>query len=166
MTTHTQRQAITYIDGKLDDNASAKLSIVVGRFNGFVVESLLEGALDALLRHGVQGKNITIIHAPAAFELPLVAQAQAQSGQYHAIIVLGAVIRGSTPHFDFVANESAKGLAAIALAHNIPVINGILTTDNIEQAIERAGTKAGNKGYDAAMTALEMISLLKQLTLK
>lgn len=159
----TQKNDVVHIDGDLHHNVDAKICIVVGRFNGFVVESLVEGALDALIRHGVQGKNITIVRVPGAFELPLIAQAQAKSAKFDAIIVLGAVIRGSTPHFDFVANESAKGLSQIALTHNIPVINGILTTDNIEQAIERAGTKAGNKGYDAGMTALEMISVLTKL---
>lgn len=158
-----QKNNIIQIDGDLHQNTAAKICIVVGRFNGFVVESLVEGALDALIRHGVQGENITIVRAPGAFELPLIAQAQAKSAKFDAIIVLGAVIRGSTPHFDFVANESAKGLSQIALAHSIPVINGILTTDSIEQAIERAGTKAGNKGYDAGVTALEMISVLAQL---
>ncbi len=159
----TQKNDVVHIDGDLHHSVDAKICIVVGRFNGFVVESLVEGALDALIRHGVQGKNITIVRVPGAFELPLIAQAQAKSAKFDAIIVLGAVIRGSTPHFDFVANESAKGLSQIALTHNIPVINGILTTDNIEQAIERAGTKAGNKGYDAGMTALEMISVLTKL---
>lgn len=158
-----EKNAITQIDGTLNNLTTAKIGIVVGRFNGFVVESLVNGALDALIRHGITGKNITIVRVPGAFELPLTAQKLAKSGKFDALIVLGAVIRGSTPHFDFVANESAKGLAAIALNFDLPVINGILTTDNIEQAIERAGTKAGNKGYDAGMTALEMISILKQL---
>lgn len=158
-----QKNAITHIDGALHQNADAKIAIAVGRFNGFVVESLVEGALDALIRHGVAGQNITIVRVPGAFELPLTAQRLAKSNKFNAIVVLGAVIRGSTPHFDFVANESAKGLSHIALTYDIPVINGILTTDNIEQAIERAGTKAGNKGYDAGVTAIEMMSVLKQL---
>lgn len=158
-----EKSAITHIDGTLNDNTSAKVAIVVGRFNGFVVESLVEGALDALIRHGVAGQNITIVRVPGAFELPLTVQRLAKSNKFDAIVVLGAVIRGSTPHFDFVANESAKGLSHIALNYDIPVINGILTTDNIEQAIERAGTKAGNKGYDAGVTAIEMMSVLKQL---
>lgn len=158
-----EKSAITHIDGTLNDNTSAKVAIVVGRFNGFVVESLVEGALDALIRHGVAGQNITIVRVPGAFELPLTAQRLAKSNKFNAIVVLGAVIRGSTPHFDFVANESAKGLSHIALNYDIPVINGILTTDNIEQAIERAGTKAGNKGYDAGVTAIEMMSVLRQL---
>lgn len=159
----TQKNAVKHIDGNLHHNDHAKIAIVVGRFNGFVVESLVEGALDALIRHGVKGENITVVRVPGAFELPLTAQTLAKKGSFDALIVLGAVIRGSTPHFDFVANESAKGLSQIALQHQLPVINGILTTDTIEQAIERAGTKAGNKGYDAGMTALEMIAILKAI---
>lgn len=159
----SQKAAITHIDGTLHTVTDARIGIVVGRFNGFVVESLVDGALDALIRHGILGEHITIVRVPGAFELPLIAQKMAAQNQYDALIVLGAVIRGSTPHFDFVANESAKGLAQVAMNSGIPVINGILTTDNIEQAIERAGTKAGNKGYDAGMTALEMISVLKSL---
>ncbi|MDO4250781.1 MAG: 6,7-dimethyl-8-ribityllumazine synthase [Moraxella sp.] len=162
-TFQAQKNAITHIDGTLHTNETAKIGIIVGRFNGFVVESLVDGALDALIRHGIQGDNITIVRVPGAFELPLIAKKMAQKGGYDALIVLGAVIRGSTPHFDFVANESAKGLAQVSLSFELPVINGILTTDNIEQAIERAGTKAGNKGYDAGMTALEMISILNSL---
>ncbi|PID46117.1 MAG: 6,7-dimethyl-8-ribityllumazine synthase [Proteobacteria bacterium] len=140
----------------------ARYGIAVGRFNGFVVESLLEGAVDALVRHGVDRSDIEITRVPGAFELPLMAQHMAQSNKYDAIIALGAVIRGSTPHFDIVANESAKGLSTVALNSGLPVINGILTTDSIEQAIERCGTKAGNKGADAALTALEMVSLIKK----
>lgn len=141
----------------------AKLAIVVGRFNGFIGESLLQAALDTLQRAGIKDSDITVSHVPGAFEMPLVVQKFAQSGKYDAIIGLGAVIRGSTPHFDFVAGENAKALSSLALQYSIPVINGVLTTDNIEQAIERAGTKAGNKGADAAMTAMEMISLLRKL---
>ena len=141
----------------------ARLAIVVGRFNGFIVDSLLQGALDTLQRAGIEGKNITVSHVPGAFEMPLVVQKYAKSGDYDAIIGLGAVIRGSTPHFDFVAGENAKALSSLALQHSIPVINGVLTTDSIEQAIERAGTKAGNKGAEAAMTAMEMISLLRKI---
>ena len=158
-----QRADITHIDGSLIDNNDARIGIVVGRFNGFVVESLVDGAIDALLRHGVQGSNITVIRVPGAFELPLTAQRAAESDRFDAIIALGAVIRGSTPHFDFVANEATKGLSNVATDYNIPVINGVLTTDSIEQAIERAGTKAGNKGSEAAMVALEMIAVLSQL---
>ena len=164
MTTFTeQKNAITHIEGALHDNQALKIGIAVGRFNGFLVESLVQGALDALLRHGVLGQNITVVRVPGAFELPLTAKRMAQSGKFDAIVVLGAIIRGSTPHFDIVASESAKGLSHVALHHDIPVINGILTTENIEQTIERAGTKAGNKGYDAAMTAIEMVSTLKAI---
>lgn len=161
----TQKAAVTHIDGALHENQNLKIAIAVGRFNGFLVESLVEGALDALLRHGVQGENITVVRVPGAFELPLTAKKLATSGKFDAIVVLGAIIRGSTPHFDIVASESAKGLSKVALDHNIPVINGILTTENIEQTIERAGTKAGNKGYEAAMTAIEMVSVLKDIWL-
>ncbi|APZ44745.1 6,7-dimethyl-8-ribityllumazine synthase [Acidihalobacter ferrooxydans] len=141
----------------------ARFGIVLARFNGFIVERLLEGALDALKRHGVAESAIEVVRVPGAFELPLTAQVMAQGGRYTALIALGAVIRGATPHFDYVAGESAKGLAGVALASGLPVINGVLTTNTIEQAIERAGTKVGNKGWDAAMTALEMVSLFKQL---
>lgn len=158
-----QRNDIIQIDGNLHENTDARIGIVVARFNGFVVESLVDGACDALLRHGVTGSNISIIRVPGAFELPLVAQRAAESDHFDAIIALGAVIRGSTPHFDFVAAESAKGLGRVAIDYNIPVINGVLTTDSIEQAIERSGTKAGNKGAEAAMVALEMIAVLNQL---
>lgn len=141
----------------------ARYGIIVSRFNGFVVESLLAGALDALKRQGVSEKNISVVRVPGAFEIPVTATKMAQSGNYDAIIALGAIIRGATPHFDIVANESAKGLSSVALNSGLPVINGILTTDTIEQSIERAGTKAGNKGAEAAMGAIEMISVLKQL---
>lgn len=143
--------------------AKARIAIVVGRFNGFIVDSLLSGALDTLARSGVSRSDITVSHVPGAFEMPLVVQKYAEKGQFDAIIGLGAVIRGSTPHFDFVAGENAKALASLALKYNIPVINGVLTTDTIEQAIERAGTKAGNKGAEAAMAAMEMISLLRKI---
>jgi 6,7-dimethyl-8-ribityllumazine synthase len=143
--------------------SNAKIAIVVGRFNGFIVDSLLTGALDTLNRSGVTPSDITVSHVPGAFEMPLVIQKYAESGQFDAIIGLGAVIRGSTPHFDFVAGENAKALASLALKFNLPVINGVLTTDTIEQAIERAGTKAGNKGAEAAMAAMEMISLLSKI---
>jgi 6,7-dimethyl-8-ribityllumazine synthase len=143
--------------------SNAKIAIVVGRFNGFIVDSLLTGALDTLNRAGVTASDITVSHVPGAFEMPLIIQKYAESGQFDAIIGLGAVIRGSTPHFDFVAGENAKALASLALKFNLPVINGVLTTDTIEQAIERAGTKAGNKGAEAAMAAMEMISLLSKI---
>lgn len=141
-----------------------RFAIVVARFNGYIVESLLDGAMDVLVRHGVAASDITVVRVPGAFELPVTVQALAQSGDYSAVIALGAVIRGSTPHFDIVANESAKGLSAIALDHGMPIINGILTTENIEQTIERAGTKAGNKGAEAAMSAIEMVNIFKQLS--
>ena len=141
----------------------ARIAIVVGRFNGFIVDSLLSGALDTLTRAGIQPGDITVSHVPGAFEMPLVVQKYAESGNFEAVIGLGAVIRGSTPHFDYVAGENAKALASLALKFNLPVINGVLTTDTIEQAIERAGTKAGNKGAEAAMVAMEMISLLRKI---
>ena len=140
-----------------------RFAIVVARFNGFLVDSLLAAAMDTFLRHGVAPSDITVVKVPGAFELPVVVQNLAQSGNYSAIVALGAVIRGATPHFDIVANESAKGLSAIALDHGMPIINGILTTDSIEQTIERAGTKAGNKGGEAAATAIEMASIFQQL---
>ncbi len=143
--------------------STGKIAIVVGRFNGFIVDSLLTGAIDTLERAGITQSNITVSHVPGAFEMPLVMQKYAESGKFDAIIGLGAVIRGSTPHFDFVAGENAKALAGLALKFGLPVINGVLTTDTIEQAIERAGTKAGNKGAEAAMAAMEMISLLKKI---
>ena len=142
-------------------NANARYAITVGRFNSFVVESLLSGALDALKRHGVTDDNITVVRAPGAWELPLVAKKLIATGKYDAVIALGAVIRGGTPHFDFVAGECAKGLGVVSLDSDIPVSFGVLTVDSIEQAIERSGTKAGNKGADAAMVAIEMISLLR-----
>jgi 6,7-dimethyl-8-ribityllumazine synthase len=150
------------IEGSLQ-YTKGKFAIVCARFNGFVVESLLAGAVDMLKRSGVAESDITVVKTPGAFEIPVVVQGLAHSGNYNAIIALGAVIRGATPHFDIVANESAKGLSAIALDHGIPVINGILTTDTIEQSIERAGTKAGNKGAEAAAGAIEMVNLMDQL---
>ena len=142
---------------------NATFAIVVARFNSFIVDSLQAGAIDALIRHGVSEKNITIIKVPGAFELPMIAKQAASSGKFSAIIALGAVIRGSTPHFDYVAGECAKGLGQVGMTHDLPVVFGVLTVDTIEQAIERAGTKAGNKGADAAMTALELCSLLRKL---
>lgn len=140
-----------------------RFALVVGRFNSFVVESLVEGAVDALVRHGIRKEDITIIRVPGAFEIPLATLKAAQRDEYSAIIALGAVIRGSTPHFDFVAGECAKGLGVVGLDTGLPVINGVLTTDSIEQAIERSGTKAGNKGSEAALTAIEMVNLLKAI---
>lgn len=142
---------------------TARFGIVVARFNSFVVEELLSGAVDALKRHGVNENNITVIRVPGAFEMPLATKKAAESGNFDALITLGAVIRGGTPHFDYVAGECASGIGKIALDSNIPVAFGVLTTDTIEQAIERSGTKAGNKGADAAMSALEMVSLMRNL---
>ena len=150
------------IDGDLVVD-KARIAIVVGRFNGFIVESLLAAALDTLRRAGIDGDDVTVSHVPGALEIPLVVQRYAAAGKHDAVIALGAVIRGATPHFDIVAGESAKALSSLALQHSVPVINAILTTDTIEQAIERAGTKAGNKGADAAMSAMEMISLLRKI---
>lgn len=154
---------ITYIEGNFQAT-DACYAIIVGRFNSFITESLLKGALDTLKRHGVNEEKITVVWAPGAYELPLVAQQLANSKKYQAIIALGAVIRGGTPHFDFVAGECAKGLAMVGLQYNLPVSFGVLTVDTIEQAIERAGTKAGNKGVEATLSALEMVSLLHHLT--
>jgi 6,7-dimethyl-8-ribityllumazine synthase len=153
---------IKTIEGKLTPN-DGRYAIVVGRWNAFVVESLLEGAVDSLMRHGVKESNITIIRAPGAVEIPLVVKKAAASGKYDAVIALGAVIRGGTPHFEYVAGECVKGLSNIALQYDIPVAFGVLTVDTIEQAIERSGTKAGNKGEEAAMSAFEMVALLKEM---
>jgi 6,7-dimethyl-8-ribityllumazine synthase len=149
-------------EGKLVSNG-LKYGIVAGRFNEFIVSKLVSGALDALKRHGADDSEIEIAWVPGAFEIPLIAQKMAESGKYDAVITLGAVIRGSTPHFDYVANEVSKGVAAIALKTGVPVIFGVLTTDTIEQAVERAGTKAGNKGWDAAVTAIEMANLTRAI---
>lgn len=141
----------------------AKIGIVAGRFNEFIVSKLLGGAEDGLVRHGVMSDDIELAWVPGAFEIPLVAKKMAESRRYDAVICLGAVIKGSTPHFDYVSSEVSKGVATVAMNTDVPVIFGVLTTDNLEQAIERAGTKAGNKGFEAAVTAIEMINLLKQL---
>ncbi len=153
---------ITTYEGRLT-TGPAKYAIITARFNSFIVNSLLSGALDSLIRSGVSESDITIVKVPGAYEMPLAAKKLAESGNYDGIIALGAVIRGSTPHFDFVAGESSKGLASVSLSTGIPVANGVLTTDSIEQAIERAGTKAGNKGSEAAHTAIEMVDLLGML---
>jgi 6,7-dimethyl-8-ribityllumazine synthase len=154
--------SINTISGDFNSQA-ARFAVVAGRFNSFIVDHLVNGAVDTLLRHGVQDKGIDVVHAPGAFEIPLVAQRLAISKQYDAIIAVGCVIRGATPHFEYVAGECAKGIAAVALKFDIPVALGVLTVDSIEQAVERAGTKAGNKGAEAALSALEMVSLLKRL---
>ncbi|WP_071394525.1 6,7-dimethyl-8-ribityllumazine synthase [Bacillus tuaregi] len=140
-----------------------KIAIVVARFNEFINSKLLSGAEDALKRHGIQDEDVTIYWVPGAFEIPLTAQKLAEKGEYDAVITLGSVIRGATPHFDFVSNEVAKGVAHAGMQTGVPVIFGVLTTDSIEQAIERAGTKAGNKGYDAAMTAIELANLYREI---
>src|SRR5512136_2320554 len=151
-----------FIEGKLDAGG-LRFGIIVGRFNSFISERLLEGALDALTRHGAADKGIDVMRVPGAFEIPLAAQKMAGTGKYDALICLGAVIRGSTPHFDYVAAEVAKGAAQVSLKSGLPIAFGVLTTDSIEQAIERAGTKAGNKGFEAAMTAIETAQLFKEL---
>ena len=153
---------IKQIDGVFT-SADARYAIVASRFNSFIVEQLVQGAIDALRRHGVKDEHITVVRVPGAAELPLVCQKLAASKKQDAVIALGAVIRGATYHFEVVAGESAKGLSQVALTAGIPIINGVLTTDTIEQSIERAGTKAGNKGADAAMAAIEMLSVLKQI---
>jgi 6,7-dimethyl-8-ribityllumazine synthase len=150
------------IEGSLQANGG-KYAIVVGRWNAFVVESLLNGAVDSLTRHGVPEEDITIVRCPGAFEIPLTVKKVAKTQRFDAIIALGAVIRGGTPHFEFVANECVKGLSHVNLDEEIPVSFGVLTVDTIEQAIERSGTKAGNKGEEAAMAAFEMVSLFKKL---
>lgn len=151
-----------FFDGQLQAEGK-KFGIVLARFNSFIAERLLEGAIDTLLRSGADGNNIEVARVPGAYEIPLVAQKMAKSGRYDAVICLGVVIRGATPHFDYVAGEAAKGIAQVSLDSGIPILFGVLTTDTIEQAIERAGSKAGNKGADCAIAAVEMISLLKQL---
>jgi 6,7-dimethyl-8-ribityllumazine synthase len=143
--------------------SGAKFGIAVARFNSFIVESLVEGAIDCLKRHGAKAEDLEVVRVPGAFELPLVVQRMAAGGKYDAIIALGAVIRGGTPHFEYVAGECTKGLAQVSMQHNLPVAFGVLTVDTIDQAIERAGTKAGNKGAEAAMSAIEMVNVLKQL---
>lgn len=151
---------------KIEGNLQAgnhKFGIIVGRFNEFIGSKLLDGSLDALKRHGASEENIEIAWTPGAFEIPLVAKKMAKTKKYDAIICLGAVIRGATPHFDYVSAEVSKGIAHVTLETEVPVIFGILTTDSIEQAIERAGTKSGNKGFDVAVTAIEMVNLVKTI---
>jgi 6,7-dimethyl-8-ribityllumazine synthase len=151
------------ISGQLDATGH-NVAIVVGRFNSFIGERLVEGAIDALVRHGARDADIDVVRVPGAFEIPLATQKLATGAKkYDSIICLGAVIRGATPHFDYVSNEVTKGVASVSLATGVPVAFGVLTTDTIEQAIERAGTKAGNKGFEAATTAIEMVNLFKSL---
>lgn len=140
-----------------------KIGIVVARFNEFITSKLLGGALDGLKRHNVSENDIDVAWVPGAFEIPLIAKKMASSGKYDAVICLGAVIRGATSHYDYVCNEVSKGIASVSLNSDIPVMFGVVTTDNIEQAIERAGTKAGNKGYDCALGAIEMVNLIRNI---
>lgn len=151
------------IEGSLVTDAADRFVIVAGRFNHFVVDSLVQGALDTLRRHGITDQAVTIVKVPGAYEMPLVVKTVAEKIKPTAIIALGAVIRGGTPHFDFVAGECSSGLAGVAVQTDIPVAFGVLTVDSIEQAIERSGTKAGNKGEEATLSALEMVSLLRQI---
>nr|WP_149265135.1 6,7-dimethyl-8-ribityllumazine synthase [Deferribacter autotrophicus] len=153
---------IKILEGKYD-GSGLKVAIVASRFNDFVVKSLVAGAVDALVRHNVDENDIVVYKVPGAFEIPPVAKKLANSKKYDAVIALGAVIRGGTPHFDYVANEVSKGIAKVAYDTEVPVIFGVLTTDTIEQAIERAGTKAGNKGAEAALSALELVNLMKMI---
>lgn len=150
------------LEGKFKGEGK-KFAIIGSRFNEFITSKLIGGAMDALLRHEVKNEDITTIWVPGAYEIPMIAKKAAQSGKYDAIICVGAVIRGATTHYDYVCNEVAKGIAHVSLETGVPVMFGVLTTENIEQAIERAGTKAGNKGYDCAMGALEMIDLIDQM---
>ena len=154
---------INLVEGKVVAPEGMKVGIVAARFNEIIVNKLLGGAVDGLVRHGVEEENITAAWVPGAFEIPLTAQKMAQSGKYDAVICLGTVIRGSTTHYDYVCNEAAKGIGAVSLQTGVPVIFGVLTTENIEQAIERAGTKAGNKGSECALGAIEMVNVLKAL---
>jgi 6,7-dimethyl-8-ribityllumazine synthase len=151
------------IEGKLVVPAGARFAIVASRFNHFIVDRLVEGALDALRRHGADPANVTVVRVPGAWEMPLATKRLLQKGGFDAVVALGAVIRGSTPHFDYVAAEVSKGLAHLSLDHGVPVAFGVLTTDTIEQAVERAGTKAGNKGWESAVSAIEMVSLGKAI---
>ena len=154
---------INTIEGDFTPPQDARFALVAARFNSFIVQSLINGAIDTLRRHGVPATNIDLIWTPGSFELPLAAQRLAAGERYDGIVALGAVIRGGTPHFEYVAGECTKGLASVSLQYNIPIGFGVLTVDSIDQAVERAGTKAGNKGAEAAMSVLEMVSLLRRL---
>nr|WP_285825458.1 6,7-dimethyl-8-ribityllumazine synthase [Schaedlerella arabinosiphila] len=154
---------IQVLEGKLVAPEGMKVGIVASRFNEIIVNKLLGGALDGLVRHGVEEENITAAWVPGAFEIPVAASKMAQSGKYDAVICVGAVIRGDTSHYDYVCNEVSKGVAQVGLATGIPVLFGVVTTENIEQAIARAGSKAGNKGYDCALSAVEMVNLMRQM---
>ena len=153
-------------EGKLTSEKEIKIGIVCARFNEFIVSKLLSGALDALNRHNIKDDNIHVAWVPGSFEIPLIASKMAGSGKYDAVICLGAVIRGSTSHYDYVCAEVSKGIASVSLKSDIPVMFGVLTTENIEQAIERAGTKSGNKGFDSAMGAIEMVNLIREIDKK
>ena len=157
-----ERKKMNKLEGKLVADG-AKIGIVAARFNEFIVSKLVGGAMDGLIRHDVKEEDVTVAWVPGAFEIPVVAKKMAKSGKYDAVICLGAVIRGETSHYDYVCNEVSKGVASVSLETEIPVLFGVVTTENIEQAIERAGTKAGNKGYDCALSAIEMINLMKQI---
>jgi 6,7-dimethyl-8-ribityllumazine synthase len=154
---------INLVEGKLVATEGMKVAIVASRFNEIIVNKLLGGAVDGLVRHGVDENNITAVWVPGAFEIPITADKLAKSGKYDAVICVGAVIRGDTTHYDYVCNEVSKGVAHVSLNTGVPVLFGVITTENIEQAIARAGSKAGNKGYDCALSAIEMVNLLKQL---
>jgi 6,7-dimethyl-8-ribityllumazine synthase len=160
----TATGGVRVIEGDFSAPQGAAVAIVAARFNDFIVERLVEGAIDGLARHGIAKSKITLIRVPGAFEMPLALRRAAKSGQFAAVLALGAVIRGSTPHFDYVCNEAARGTAAATQETGVPVLFGVLTTDSIEQAVERAGTKAGNKGFEAALAAIEMINLTKALS--
>ncbi len=153
---------INLIEGKVVAPKGMRVGIVASRFNSFIVEKLLEGAVDGLIRHGVEEDDIDAVWVPGAFEIPLIAKKLADSGRYDAIICVGAVIRGSTTHYELVVNETAKGIAQAGFNSGVPVMFGVITTENIEQAIERSGSKAGNKGYDCALGAIEMVNLMRQ----
>lgn len=155
--------SINLIEGTVVAPAGMKVGIVASRFNSFIVQKLLDGAVDGLVRHGVEEENITACWVPGAFEIPEVAQRMARSDKYDAVICVGAVIRGATSHYDYVCNEVSKGIAQVALQTGKPVMFGVITTENIEQAIERAGSKSGNKGYDCALSAIEMCNLMQQI---
>jgi len=150
------------VEGDLN-GAGHKVGIVVSRFNDFITGRLVDGAVDCLVRHGVKDPDIEVVKVPGAFEIPMAAKRMIAKKKYHAVLCLGAVIRGATPHFEYIAGEAAKGIGALALEASIPVLFGVLTTDNLEQAIERAGAKSGNKGWETALAAIEMINLYKQL---
>lgn len=154
---------INLVEGKLVATEGMKVAIVASRFNEIIVNKLFGGAVDGLVRHGVDENNITAVWVPGAFEIPIAADKLAKSGKYDAVICVGAVIRGDTTHYDYVCNEVSKGVAHVSLNTGVPVLFGVITTENIEQAIARAGSKAGNKGYDCALSAIEMVNLLKQL---